>query len=275
MTARTEVAEGQVLFTGATFRLESDGLVAQLTLSRPEVLNRLDETFHRELSAALNLLSTRTELRALVLAADGKVFSAGGDFAVMKRMHDDAALRADAAKHGRDLIDAMLAIPVPVVAALHGDAIGLGASLVLLCDAVVAARTARLADPHVCIGLVAGDGGCAVWPPAVGMMRAKRHLLTGDPMTAEDGFAFGLVTDLVDSPDEVWPAAKALASRVASLPPQAVQGTKRVLNHAFRMHAEHVVDLGAALELISFTTDDLVEAIRAFEEQRPGSYKGH
>jgi enoyl-CoA hydratase len=160
------------------------------------------------------------------------------------------------------------------VVALHGDAIGLGATVTLACDAVVASRSAGLSDPHVAIGLVAGDGGCVVWPAAAGMLRAKRYLLTGDRLGAEDAWAMGLVTDLVDGPDDVLPAARALAARIAALPPLAVQGTKRALNRALAQRAGEVLDLSFALEGASMASSDLLEAIAAFKERRPPHYTG-
>jgi enoyl-CoA hydratase len=161
------------------------------------------------------------------------------------------------------------------VVALHGAAIGLGATVVLTADAIVAARTATISDPHVALGLVAGDGGCLVWPQSVGMLRARRHLLTGDPIDAETAAAMGLVTDLVDTPDEVLPAAQALAARIAALPPLAVQGTKRALNRVTQLRAGEVVDLSLAHEETTLASRDLLEAIDSFTERRPGNFQGH
>jgi enoyl-CoA hydratase len=144
----------------------------------------------------------------------------------------------------------------------------------LACDAVVAARSAWVADTHVNIGLVAGDGGCVVWPQSVGMLLAKRHLLTGDRLTAERAWQLGLVTDLVDEPADVLPAASALADRIAALPPLAVQGTKRSLNRVLQQRSGEVLDLSFAHEAATLASDDLLEAIAAFEERRPGSFRG-
>jgi enoyl-CoA hydratase len=174
----------------------------------------------------------------------------------------------------RRLLDALISLPQPLVVALHGAAIGLGATVVLTADAVVAARTASLSDPHVHMGLVAGDGGCLVWPQAVGMLRARRHLLTGDPVDASTALAMGLVTDLVDTAEDVLPAARALATRIAALPPLAVQGTKRALNRVTQQRAGEVVDLALAHEETTLASQDLIEAIDAFQERRPGTFSG-
>jgi enoyl-CoA hydratase len=113
-----------------------------------------------------------------------------------------------------------------------------------------------------------------VWPAAAGMLRAKRHLLTGDRLSAEEAFAIGLVTDLVDSPQDTLPAAWALAGRMAALPPLAVQGTKRALNRVLQQRAGEVLDLSFALEGQSMASDDLAEAIDAFKHKRPPAYEG-
>ena len=251
-----------------------EGPVSEVTLTRPDILNRFDAELHTAFTQLLLELRNRNDIRAIVLASTGKVFSAGGDFDMMLAAHDDVARRTRLADEGRLLFHLLADLPVPIVVALHGDAIGLGATIALSCDAIVASRTAVIADPHVAIGLVAGDGGCVVWPAAVGMLRARRYLLTGDPLSAEDAWTMGLVTDLVDGPEEVLPTARALAVRIASLPPLAVQGTKRALNRLTQQRAGEVLDLSFALETASMATDDLVEAIHAFRERRPAIYQG-
>jgi enoyl-CoA hydratase len=262
-------AEAQKMMT-----FELDGTVATLRLNRPEVLNRFDADLHREFALVLGALKARQDIRCLVLASTGKVFSAGGDFELMRRMHDDLKFALQTMDEGRQIVANLLDINYPVIAAVQGDVIGLGATVVLGCDAVVAARGARIADPHVVVGLAAGDGGCVVWPTATGMIRAKRHLLTGDPIIAEDAWMWGLVTDLVDSPDDVEPAARVLAERIAALPPVAVQGTKRSLNRVMQQRAGEVVDLSILHSIIAVQTDDLMEGTAAMKERRPGHYTG-
>ncbi len=210
----------------------------------------------------------------MVLASTGKVFSAGGDFGLMRRAHADPGVRRAIVQDARRLLTALLSLPVPIVAAVQGPAIGLGATVVGACDAVVAWRGAHLADAHVNVGLVAGDGGCVIWPQAVGGLRARRHLLTGDPRDAETAFTLGLVTDLVDEPGEVLGAARAIAERIAALPPLAVRLTKRALNRATWASLDGVTDLSLAYEQETMDSDDHLEAIEAFTQRRPGRYVG-
>lgn len=107
------------------------------------------------------------------------------------------------------------------------------------------------------------------------MLRARRHLLTGDPVDAEAAHAMGLVTDLVDDPADVLKAARDLAARIAALPPLAVQGTKRALNRVTQLRAGEVVDLSLAHEETTLASRDLLEAIDSFTERRPGVYQGN
>jgi enoyl-CoA hydratase len=250
-----------------------DGVLT-VTLTRPDLMNRFDDALHAAFTDLLERTAKNQDVRAVVLRSTGKVFSAGGDFELMQQAHDDPHVRRGIIGDGRRLLGALIDLPQPVVAAVQGVAMGLGATIVLACDAVVASRNVKLADTHVNIGLVAGDGGCLVWPAAAGMLRARRHLLTGDPLDAETAFALGLVTDLVDGPDDVADAAAALAQRMAALPPLAVQGTKRALNRVTQQRFGEVYELSAAYEEATLASEDLLEAIVAFKEKRPGRFAG-
>jgi enoyl-CoA hydratase len=113
-----------------------------------------------------------------------------------------------------------------------------------------------------------------MWPATAGILRARRHLLTGDPLDAEAAHALGLVTDLVDEPEEVLGVATELAERIAALPPLAVQLTKRALVRGLLQRAGEVFDLGLAYEQATLGSDDLLEGIAAIKERRPGSFTG-
>jgi enoyl-CoA hydratase len=254
--------------------LEQRGALRVLTLNQPELLNRFDAPMHEAFIQALKDLAEDRDARAIVLAATGKVFSAGGDFELMRSAHADPAVRRGIIADAHELLTALIGLPQPIVVAVQGAAIGLGATVVLSCDAVVAARGAQIADSHVNVGLVAGDGGCVVWPAAAGMLRARRHLLTGDPLDGETAFQLGLVTDLVDTPEQALPAATAIAERIAALPPLAVQLTKRALNRGLLQRAGEILDLSLAYEESTLASDDLLEGIAAITERRPGKFAG-
>ncbi|TPG32408.1 enoyl-CoA hydratase/isomerase family protein [Mycolicibacterium hodleri] len=248
--------------------------VAEIRLVRPQVLNRFDALLHTEFASVLNALRGDASVRSILLTSTGKVFSAGGDFDVMRAANASTQSRNETIQQAREVISALLGLPQPIVAAVQGPAIGLGATVVLACDAVVAARTASLSDAHVTMALAAGDGGALVWPQAAGMLRARRYLLTGDAIDAERAYQFGLVTDLVDTHDDVGGEARRLAERLASLPPLAVQGTKRALNQITAIRAGEVVEVALMHEAVTLASSDLLEAISAFLERRRADYSG-
>jgi enoyl-CoA hydratase len=255
-----------------SLRYDIDGHVAILTLNRPEALNAIDHEMHGELLDALLRLRGEATVRAVLLAAEGKAFSAGGDLNEVLSLQADSQKRAHTCETGQRIIYALIDIPVPVVVALHGDAMGLGASVALGGDIIVASKTARIADPHVKVGLVAGDGGALFWPASMGMHRARRYLLTGDLLPAEQAYAFGLVTDLVESAAECLPLARKLADEIAALPPIAVRGTKKSLNALIKARAREAFDLSMAYEFTSGGSEDIVEAVAAFREKRKPVY---
>jgi enoyl-CoA hydratase len=256
-----------------SIRFEATGHVTRITLNRPEMLNAIDEEMHVEFLEALLAVRGDIDVRAVVLAAEGKAFSAGGDLNEIVELQRDAAKRMRLCETGTRIIHALIDIPVPVVVALQGDAMGLGASIALGGDIIVASKTARIADPHVKVGLVAGDGGCLFWPASMGMHRARRYLLTGDLMSAEDAWRFGLVTDLVDTAEECLPAAGKIADKIAGLPPIAVRGTKRSLNALVKARAREAFDISMAYEQQAAASEDVLEAVAAFKEKRKPVYR--
>jgi enoyl-CoA hydratase len=256
-----------------TVAVSINGHVAEILLNRPENFNAFDHVLHFEVKKAFLEVRENRNVRAIVFAGNGQHFSAGGDFDEILQDREDHVSRAKMRDEGKKLLSAIADCPIPVVTALQGQAIGLGATVALCADAIVAARSAKIADPHVVIGLAAGDGGCVMWPLHAGLLRAKRFLLTGDRLTAEQAYEFGLVTDLVDTPEEVLGAAHAIASRIAALPPLAVQSTKSVLNQIFRMRLEELFEHGMAMEMETFVSDDLVEAISALREKRRPTFQ--
>lgn len=257
-----------------TLEIHRDGAVAELRLSRPELLNRFDLTLHGELIEALDELAAAPDVRAVLLASTGRVFSAGGDTTVMLEASGDMGRRLELIDQGRRLFRTVADFPKPIVVALEGSSYGLATSIVLACDAVVTTPDVELSDPHVAMALTAGDGGVVAWPSSVGAMRAKRHLLTGDPLTGAVAFQLGAVTDLVDDRADVRSTAMALAQRIAGLPPLAVQLTKRALNKVLLARADEALDTGFYLEALTFGSEDLLEAVDAFKAKRPGVWKG-
>src|SRR5439155_1348849 len=213
----------------ATLKLARVGHVLRVTIDHPSsALNAVDERLHHDLTALCAGLKREAEARAVLLTGRGRAFSAGGDFAWFPALQEPGrleALRRDAKQLIWDLLD----VEVPIVAALNGHAMGLGASIALLCDVIFMADTATIGDPHVRVGIVAGDGGAAIWPLALGPARAKEYLLTGDPLTAAEAERIGLVNHVVPAA-ELDGQAMAFAARLAAGAPLAVRYTKLAAN---------------------------------------------
>jgi enoyl-CoA hydratase/carnithine racemase len=237
-------------------RVETDGPVRIVRLSRPEHLNAINDELHLGLTKLFPQLSADGDARVAVITGEGRAFSAGGDFDLLDRMAKDRALRHDVIAEGRELVLNMIRCRVPVVAAVNGPAVGLGCSVIALSDVVYMAESAYLSDPHVTVGLVAADGGPLTWPLHTSLLLAKEYAFTGDRISAQRAAEIGLANHVV--PDgEVFDAALATARKIAALPQQAVEATKRVLN----LHVERAVlatiDFAMASETASFDTDDL------------------
>jgi enoyl-CoA hydratase len=233
--------------------VEVDGPVRIVTLNRPETLNATDSELHRAIAEVWQELARDTDARAVVLTGAGKAFSAGGDFGLLQDMVDDVELRSATIDEGKVLVRSMLALEIPVVGAVNGPAVGLGCTLVSLCDLVLIAETAHLADPHVALGLVAADGGAIAWPFLTGLLRAKEHLILGTRISAAEAVQAGLATRISAEP---LAEAIELAHRIAKLPPQSVKETKRLLNAGLQAAVSTLLDDAMAAEWQSFDTPE-------------------
>jgi len=244
-------------------RVEADGPVRIVHLARPEHLNAINEELHLGLTLLFPQLSADADARVAVITGEGRAFSAGGDFDLLDRMAKDRDLRRNVIAEGRELVLNMLRCRLPVIAAVNGPAVGLGCSVIALSDVVYMAESSYLSDPHVTVGLVAADGGPLTWPLHTSLLLAKEYAFTGDRISATRAAEIGLANHVVPD-DEVLTAALAAAHKIAALPRQAVEATKRVLN----LHAERAVlatiDFAMAAETASFDTDDLQQNVARF-----------
>jgi enoyl-CoA hydratase len=256
-----------------TIRRERVGDVLQVTIDHPTSdLNAVDEQLHSDLTQLFADLRRERDARAVLLTARGRAFSAGGDFAWFPELRDVG--RLEALRHdARALINHLLDVELPIVCALNGPAVGLGASIALLCDVIFMADTATIADPHVRVGIVAGDGGAAIWPLAVGPAMAKELLLTGDPVSAVDAARMGLVNHVVAA-GELESTAMAFAQRLAAGAPLAIRYTKLAVNKLVKDAVNLVFDASTGFELVTFLSDDHREALAAIAERREPRFEG-
>ncbi|MDG2029143.1 MAG: enoyl-CoA hydratase-related protein [Acidimicrobiales bacterium] len=231
--------------------VESHDDIRIVVLNRPEALNAADEHLHGELARIWPVLDADPGVRAIVLTGAGKAFSGGGDLDLLDRMANDHDLRNRIMAEAIDIVRAMTAVRVPIVAAVHGPAVGLGCSLATMCDLVIMEEQAYYADPHVMLGLVAADGGALTWPLLTSLLRAKEYLLLGDRMPAAEAVSLGLANRVVGE-GEARTAALEIAGRLAALPPQSVQETKALLNSSLRATIDSVLSGAVATESASF-----------------------
>ena len=237
----------------AEIDVRADGPLRIITLNRPDDLNAVNDNLHVGLARLWQRLTDDPTARAAVITGAGRAFSAGGDFAYLAELAEDADLRAKTIRDGREIVLGMARCRIPVVAAVNGPAVGLGCSLVALSDIVYIAKDAFLADPHVQVGLVAADGGPLTWPLHISLMLAKEYALTGTKIRAERAVELGLANHVAEDPVA---EATACAKRILELPQQAVESTKRLLN----IHLERAVlaslDYALSAESQSFLTED-------------------
>jgi enoyl-CoA hydratase len=234
--------------------------------------NAVDALLHAELARLFRELKREDRARAVLLIGRGRTFSAGGDFAWFPSL-DDLAKLEHLRRDAKQLIWDLLDVELPIVAALNGPAVGLGASIALLCDAIFMAEGAHLADPHVRVGIVAGDGGAAIWPLVLGPARAKQYLLTGDPVTAEEAERLGLVNRVVPAAS-LEAEALAFAERLAAGAPLAIRYTKQAVNKLVKDALNVAFDTSTALEIVTFQSEDHREALAAIREKRKPQFRG-
>jgi enoyl-CoA hydratase len=254
-------------------RFERLGAVLRVTIDNPRSeLNTVDAEMHGELARLFRELRREDEARAIVLTGSGRAFSAGGDFGWFAQISDVAVIEA-VRRDGKQIIWDLLDLEVPLIAAVNGPAIGLGASLALLSDVVFMAEGATIADPHVRVGIVAGDGGAAIWPLAVGPARAKQYLLTGDAVSAVEAERIGLVNRVVPA-DRLQAEALAFAERLAAGAPLAIRHSKIAVNKLVKDALNIAFDYSTMAEALTMASADHREAVAAIREKRPPVFRG-
>ncbi|WP_181779264.1 enoyl-CoA hydratase/isomerase family protein [Pseudonocardia pini] len=246
-----------------------EGTVLTVALDRPEALNAIDDEMHEELGRVFADVALDDRTRVVVLTGTGRAFSAGGDIKSMLAH----AERTGSFGHSIDMATAkrivfsLLDLEKPVLAKVNGPAMGLGATLALLCDMVYMAESAVLADPHVRAGVVAGDGGAVIWPQLIGYARAKELLMTGDPVDAARAAELGLVNHV--TPDsELDEVVAAMARRLAAGPQEAIRWTKVAANLPLKRTMHSVLDASLAYELLTMRSAGHERAVRAFVDGR-------
>lgn len=242
--------------------VEFDGPVRTVVIDRPAELNAVNRPLHWALAHVWQCLARDPEAKVVILTGAGRAFSAGGDLGWITSFLDDPVARDESLREGAQIIEELLRFPLPVIAAVNGPAVGLGCSLAVLCDVVLMSETAHLADPHVAVGLVAGDGGAAFWPLLTPILRSREYLFTGDRIPAATAVELGLATRTT-APDELLAEARRLARRFAAQPVEALRGTKRVVGMYLSQALGGAVQAGFAAEAVTMRSPEHRERLLA------------
>lgn len=227
-----------------------DSGVLTLRLNRPERLNSVNRGLHNELSRVFTDASLDRACELIVLTGNGRAFCAGGDLEFLSLCINDSSVFDEVAYEGKKIIYSMLDCEKPIIGRINGHAAGLGATLALFCDITFVADHARISDPHVRVGLTAGDGGALIWPQLIGYARAKELLMTGNAVSASDAAAMGLINHAVPAA-ELDARVQAFVVQLQEGHKAAISSTKASINVGLRQLAHAVLETSTALERIS------------------------
>jgi 2-(1,2-epoxy-1,2-dihydrophenyl)acetyl-CoA isomerase len=257
-----------------TVKLQADAGVARIVLNRPEALNAWTRQLGEDMLSALRRAADDSDVRAVVFTGEGRAFSSGAD---LKAGHAFSDGKPDVLSPLRDvynpLINAIRTIPKPVIAAVNGPAVGIGCSLALAADLIVAAESAYFLLAFVNIGLGLDGGASLSLPARVGHARAFEIAYLGERIQAPQALEWGLVNRVV--PDaELGQEVEALAARLAAGPPGSYANIKRTINERVYDGFEELLDLEAVLQQGRAESADFMEGVLAFMQKRPAKFTG-
>jgi enoyl-CoA hydratase len=249
-----------------TIILEIDGPLATLTFNRPDKLNALSDELLQEFSQALDDIQLNPALRVLILTGQGRAFIAGAD--VRQFLGFDSRTAHEFIHLGQAAINKLESLPIPVIAAVNGFALGGGCEMALACDLIYASENARFGQPEVNLGLMPGLGGSQRLARLVGRGLAKELCLTGRAVEAHEAKAMGLAAQ-VFPPDTLLPECRRIALELAAKSRFALGQIKRVINLGFDLDLPSALELEAQAFALCFASTDPHEGVKAFLEKRP------
>ncbi|MEM6625805.1 MAG: enoyl-CoA hydratase-related protein [Pseudomonadota bacterium] len=255
------------------FKFHRDGRVLTAAIAGPGKVNGVDGLMHEELARVFIDLQHDEGSDILVLTGEGRAFCAGGDFDWFKEQIEHPNKFRDIGWDAKRIVTTLLDVEKPIICRLNGAAAGLGATLALLCDIIIADETALIGDPHVKVGLVAGDGGAVIWPQLIGFARAKELLMTGDMLTAARALELGLINYAIPA-DQLDAKVEEMVEKLQSNPRWAVRWSKTVANIPLKAMAAQLMDASVAYESLTNMMSDRAEAVAAFIEKRPPNLTG-
>jgi len=256
---------------------ERDGPLVTLTMNQPELRNPLTGNHAvDEFLAAIDGIDADPGVRCVIITANGRSFSAGGDIREMKRQSSPAVgqmqIRQDYRRGIQRLPLALFNLEVPVIAAVNGHAIGAGLDLACMCDLRIASEHARFAESFVRLGIIPGDGGAWLLPRIIGMSRAAEMSFTGDTIDAQQALAWNLVSQVVPH-EQLMVRARSLAARITANAGHGLRLTKRLMREAMHARLDTVLEMAAAFQAVAHKTSDHAEAVNAFLEKREPKFE--
>ncbi len=254
-------------------RFSRNGRILTVALSGTNPVNAVDALMHQELARVFLDAQDDNDSDLIVLTGEGRAFCAGGDTTWFKQQIDDPKNFRAITPEAKRIVSSLLDLEKPIICRLNGAAAGLGATIALLCDVVVAIDTAVIGDPHVKVGLVAGDGGALIWPQLIGFARAKEYLMTGEMLTAKHAEQIGLINHVVPA-GELDAKVSEIAEKILANPRWAVRWTKTVTNQPLKALSAQLSEAAVAYEILSNLMADRREAVAAFVEKRKPNYSG-
>ncbi len=251
---------------------EQDGPVGILTVNRPKSLNALNPATVREIGECVEAVRQDSSIRCLIITGSGdRAFVAGADISAMVTMGviEGKAFSA----HGLGVMRSLENLPIPVIAAVNGFALGGGTELALACDLIIAADKAKFGQPEINLGIIPGFGGTQRLARRIGLPRARELIYSGDMIDAETAYRCGLANKVVPLAD-LMTEAKALARKLATKPPFAIQQAKEAINAGTDMDLENGCRFENDAFALSFATEDKKEGMTAFLEKRQAKFVG-
>ncbi|MFZ7103852.1 MAG: enoyl-CoA hydratase/isomerase family protein [Peptococcaceae bacterium] len=251
---------------------EKDGLIAIITINRPQVMNALSNALVEELAKAFDLIEEDQEIRVLIITGSGeKAFMAGADIKELEKR--DFILGRQQTKRRQEVFNRISEMKIPVIAAINGFALGAGLELALSCTLRIACEEARFGSPEVNLGIIPGDGATQRLPRLVGFGRAMEIVLIGEHIDAEEAYRIGLINKKV-SRDVLIEASKKMALKIASKAPLAIQCTKEAVNRSLEVGLYEGLAHESYLHAFTCASEDKCEGVLAFLEKRKPIFQG-
>lgn len=241
----------------------AEGGLRIITLNRPNDLNASTTEMLFSYPKLFAALAQDPDARVAILTGAGRAFSAGGDMNHFVKTLDDPAFARTVQENARRTIHGFIDVPIPIIAAVNGPAVGWGATMATLCDIVLMSEKSFIAEPHINIGLVVGDGISVAWPLYTSLLRAKELIFTGDRITPQQAVEFGLANRVV-APDALMTEARALADKLLKQPREALRETKKIMNRYLHMSAAQHLDVTLGRQLAATLSEEHNTIAREF-----------